>query len=78
MKWDDRYLIRIINCKQSIWQIFPQDKKIYPKKRLTSKLLGGVLIALNNSFLSSEIPELDTNHEMVNNTTVGRRRPYSH
>ncbi|CAC5409269.1 unnamed protein product [Mytilus coruscus] len=43
-------------------QIFPQEYNIYRKDRKGNKTGGGVLIAINNKYLSSEVPELDTDY----------------
>ena len=41
-------------------QIFPPNYNIYRKDRKGNKTGGGVLIAMNDKYLSSEVPELDT------------------
>ena len=43
---------------------FPTNYDIYRKDR-KNRIGGGVLIAIHNKFLSSEIPELDTDAEIV-------------
>ena len=45
-------------------QFFPTNYDIYRRDR-TDRVGGGVLIAIHNKFLSSEIPELDTDAEIV-------------
>jgi exonuclease III len=46
-------------------QIFPPNYNIYRKDRKGTKTGGGVLIAINDKYLSSEIPELDTDCEII-------------
>jgi hypothetical protein len=46
-------------------QIFPPNYNIYRKDRKGNKTGGGVLIAINDKYLSSEIPELDTDCEII-------------
>ncbi|CAC5424734.1 unnamed protein product [Mytilus coruscus] len=46
-------------------QIFPPEYNIYRKDRKENKTGGGVLIAIHNKFLSTEIPELDTICEII-------------
>ena len=45
-------------------QIIPSNYNVYRKDR-KGKVGGGVLIAIHEKFLSSEIPELDTDSEIV-------------
>jgi hypothetical protein len=44
-------------------QIFPDEYKLYRKDRLTTEV--GVLIAINKEYLSSPVPELSTDCEIV-------------
>ena len=46
-------------------QIFPPNYNIYRKDRKVNTTGGGVLIAINDKCLSSEIPELDTDCEII-------------
>jgi hypothetical protein len=46
-------------------QIFTPNYNIYRKDRKGTKTGGGVLIAINDKYLSSEIPELDTDCEII-------------
>jgi hypothetical protein len=46
-------------------QIFPPNYNIYRKDRTGNKIGGGVLIPINDKYLSSEIPEVDTECEII-------------